>query len=141
MNASDDMKRRVFKTKFCHAFWGKMECGLVLSSVSAWEVVQKEVGETRGGYVCKWCSASGNRMVQLSHRRAGERVSLRLILDEPPPKAYNQWIKDRVEYYKRVEPTAPLRHGSGPQCSGATSLLRQHGGGQRHALVGAPEQP
>lgn len=31
--------------QFCHAFWGKMECGLVLSSVSAWEVVQKKTVE------------------------------------------------------------------------------------------------
>jgi len=30
-----------------HAFWGRMECGLVLSSVSPWEMVQKEKGVTR----------------------------------------------------------------------------------------------
>ena len=36
-----------------HAFWGQMECGLVLSSVSPWEMVQKEKGVTRVGYVCR----------------------------------------------------------------------------------------
>ena len=42
-----------------HAFSGRMECGLVLSSVSPWEMIQKEKGVTRGGYCCKWCKASG----------------------------------------------------------------------------------
>ena len=30
-------------------------------------------------------------------------------MDEPPEALYNQWIKDRIEYYKRVEPVAPIR--------------------------------
>lgn len=114
-NASDAQKRAQFGTKFCHAFWGKMECGLVLSSVAPWEVVVKKAGETRGGYVCKWCQgfwrqkAGSTRLVQLTGRMRGERVSMHLILDEPPQKLHNKWIEDRIEYYKRVEPTAPLR--------------------------------
>ena len=32
-----------------------MECGLVLSSVTPWELIPKTKGETRGGYMCKYC--------------------------------------------------------------------------------------
>ena len=78
-----------------HAFWGQMECGLVLSSVSPWEMAQKEKGVTRGGYVCKCLE--------------GEDGQLQLVLDEPPERLYNRWVKDRIEFYKRLEPTAPLR--------------------------------
>ena len=28
---------------------------------------------------------------------------MQLIMDEPPEALYNQWIRDRIEYYKRVE--------------------------------------
>ena len=28
-------------------------------------------------------------------------------MDEPPEQLYNQWIRDRMEFYKRVEPTEP----------------------------------
>lgn len=34
------------------------------------------------------------------------------MLDEPPTKLYNDWVKDRIEFYKRVEPTAPPRDNS-----------------------------
>ena len=30
-------------------------------------------------------------------------------MDEAPEALYNQWIKDRIEYYKRVEPVAAPR--------------------------------
>ena len=30
-------------------------------------------------------------------------------MDEPPEQLYNQWIRDRMEFYKRVEPTEPPR--------------------------------
>ena len=42
-----------------HAFWGQMECGLVLSSVSPWEMVQKEKGVTRGATYASGAEASG----------------------------------------------------------------------------------
>ena len=42
-------------------------------------------------------------------RNRGKKVSLQLIMDEPPEALYNQWIRDRTEYYKRVEPVAPPR--------------------------------
>ncbi|CAE7412904.1 ppsC [Symbiodinium sp. CCMP2592] len=91
--ASDDYKKKNVGDKTAHVFWAKMECGLVLSSVSPWEIVDKKKGETRGGYV--WKSAQ-----------------LQLILDEPPQHLYESWIKDRIELYKRVEPTAAPRDRS-----------------------------
>ena len=93
------------------AFWGQMECGLVLSSVSPWETVQKEKGVTRGGYVCKWCRGlwkgkmGSSRFLQIT----SGRTVLQLVLDEAPERLYNRWVKDRIEFYKRLEPTAPLR--------------------------------
>ena len=94
-----------------HAFWGQKECGLVLSSVSPWEMVQKEKGVTRGGYVCKRCRGfwkgkmGSSRFLQIT----SGRTVLQLVLDEPPERLYNRWVKDRIEFYKRLEPTAPLR--------------------------------
>ena len=94
-----------------YAFWGRMEFGLVLSSVSPWEMVQKEKGVTRGGYCCKWCKGfwkgkmGSSRFLQIT----SGNVVLQMVLDEPPERLYNRWVKDRIEFYKRLEPTAPLR--------------------------------
>ena len=114
--ASDTYKKQRFSTKFAHAFWGKLECGLVLSSVSPWEYVPKEHGvRAAGGFACKYCdgfwkgSKGSSRVVQLMGRSAGKQLSLQLILDEPPEKLWQQWIKDRVEYYLRVEPVDAIR--------------------------------
>ena len=41
--------------------------------------------------------------------RASGNVVLQMVLDEPPERLYNRWVKDRIEFYKRLEPTAPLR--------------------------------
>ena len=49
----------------------------------------------------------GTRFLQLSGRKADQRVRLQLILDEPPQALENKWIKERVEYYMRCEPHAP----------------------------------
>ena len=48
-------------------------------------------------------------MVQLMGRSAGKQLSLQLILDEPPERLWQQWIKDRMEYYLRVEPVDAIR--------------------------------
>ena len=37
-----------------HVFWGSVECGLVLPSISAWEVVSKEKFKTTGRYMCRF---------------------------------------------------------------------------------------
>ena len=34
---------------------------------------------------------------------------IQLILDEPPESLYNKWANERIEFYKRVEPNAPVR--------------------------------
>ena len=113
--AGTDLKKKQFKDKNSHVFWGRLECGLILSSISPWDVVTKESGVTRGGYVCKHCKGfwkskrGSNRFVQIQGRHKGQRVSLQLILDEPPQALYSRWIKSRVEYYTRMEPQAPLR--------------------------------
>ena len=44
-----------FSTGTKHVFWASVECGLVLPSISAWEVVGKEKFKTTGGYTCRFC--------------------------------------------------------------------------------------
>ena len=106
-----DYMRKSYPGGKRYAFWGRMECGLVLSSVSPWEMVQKEKGVTRGGYCCKWCKGfwkgkmGSSRFLQIT----SGNVVLQMVLDEPPERLYNRWVKDRIEFYKRLEPTAPLR--------------------------------
>ena len=54
-----------------HVFWAHMECGLVLSSVTPWELIPKTKGETRGAYMCKYCKGywraggGGTRLLQI----------------------------------------------------------------------------
>ena len=61
--------------------------------------------------MCKYCKGywraggGGARLLQI---RAGKAI-LQLVLDEPPDGLYNRWVKERLEYYRRVEPSAPLR--------------------------------
>ena len=107
-----DYMRKSYPGGKRYAFWGRMECGLVLSSVSPWEMVQKEKGVTCGGYYCcKWCKGfwkgkmGSSRFLQIT----SGNVVLQMVLDEPPERLYNRWVKDRIEFYKRLEPTAPLR--------------------------------
>ena len=99
-----------------HVLWGRAECGLVLPSVSCWEVIGRHVGVTKGGYMCSYCRGfwkarkGGTRVVQLTGRKADQRVRLQLILDEPPEELENKWIDERLlQYYMRCEPHAPPR--------------------------------
>ena len=67
--------------------------------------------DQRGDPGCKYCKGywraggGGTRLLQI---RAGKAI-LQLVLDEPPDGLYNRWVKERLEYYRRVEPSAPLR--------------------------------
>ena len=103
-------KKRNGYSKNDEVWWGKAECGLILGSVTPWEVVTKVHGETKGGYVCKYCQGfwkpgrGGGRFLQISD---GE-VTLQAIVDEPPGTLYAKWIRSRVEWYKRIAPKAPL---------------------------------
>ena len=95
-----------------HVFWGKVECGLILPSLSSWEVVTKQKGVTTGGYMCKYCKGfwkGGSRFLQIIGRHKSKVAALQLVLDEPPQELHNRWIKDRMEFYKRVEPLAAPR--------------------------------
>ena len=106
-----DYRKKNYPVEVKHVFWAHMECGLVLSSVTPWELIPKTKGETRAGYMCKYCKGywraggGGTRLLQI---RAGKAI-LQLVLDEPPEGLYNRWVKERLEYYRRVEPSAPLR--------------------------------
>ena len=111
--SKDYVKKHFAKGK--HVFWGKVECGLILPSLSSWEVVTKQKGVTTGGYMCKYCKGfwkqgkGGSRFLQIIGRHKSKVAALQLVLDEPPQELHNRWIKDRVEYYKRVEPLAAPR--------------------------------
>ena len=52
---SPKYKREHYGHRGVHAFWGRTDCGLILSSISPWELKTKEAGVTRGGWVCKAC--------------------------------------------------------------------------------------
>ena len=60
-----------------------------------WEMVQKEKGVTRGGYCCKWCKGfwkgkmGSSRFLQIT----SGNVVLQMVLDEPPERLYNRWVK------------------------------------------------
>ena len=79
----------------------------------AWEVVSKEKFKTTGGYMCRFCkgfwkaSRGGTRLLQITGWHKDKATCLQLVMDEPPEQLYNQWIRDRMESYKRVEPTEP----------------------------------
>ena len=65
------------------AFWGKADCGLILSSISPWELKLKESCVTKGGWVCKakdsGARAAGpcgaTRFVQLIGKHKGDMVN------------------------------------------------------------------
>ena len=90
-----------------HVFWASVECGLVLPSISAWEVVSKEKFKTTGGNMCRFCKGfwKATRLLQITGWRKDKATCLQLVMDEPPEQLYNQWIR----FYKRVEPTEPPR--------------------------------
>ena len=109
-------------------FWFRCECGLVMSAVSSWELVVKQHGITTGGYMCRHCQGKwkagrgGTRMVQIGNGKE----KIQLILDEPPEAMYNKWCNDRIEFYKRIEPNAPLRDVK-PEATAALCRLRFRG--------------
>ena len=108
--ASDTWKKNNKYSKADCVAWFKSECGLVLSSVTPWEVKTRVKGETRGGYVCRHCQGfwrpgrGGGRFLQISD---GD-VTLQLVVDEPPGPLYAKWIRSRIKWYKRIAPWAPL---------------------------------
>ena len=75
---------------------------------------QGEVQDHRGLYVQIFARASGGRaagtrLLHITGWHKDKATCLQLVMDEPPEQLYNQWIRDRMEFYKRVEPTEPPR--------------------------------
>ena len=64
-------------------------------------------------YMCRFCKGfwkarrGGTRLLQITGWHRDKATCLQLVMDEPPEQLYNQWIRDRMEFYKRVEPTEP----------------------------------
>ena len=100
-----DYRKKNYPVEMKHVFWAHMECGLVLSSVGTHP--EDKRGDPGGLHVQVYWRAGGggSRLLQI---RAGKAI-LQLVLDEPPEGLYNRWVKERLEYYRRVEPSAPLR--------------------------------
>ena len=105
-----DYRKKNYPVEMKHVFWAHMECGLVLSSVSPWELIPKTKGETRGGYMCKYCKGGrGHRLLQI---RAGKAI-LQLVLDEPPEGLYNDQKVPRF----RFSQTTQTGHVSNPEAA------------------------
>ena len=113
--ASDSFKRQLCGDKTAHVFWAWMECGLVF-----------EFGESLGGRLSTrrkgrqggatfapplpGLLALGQRCQQVpfADRRAAWEVGP-AAADPGRAPLYEAWVKDRIEFYKRVEPTAASR--------------------------------
>ncbi|CAE7360270.1 cpt [Symbiodinium microadriaticum] len=77
--ASDEYKRKFAGDKTAHVFWARMECGLVLSSVSPWEIVDKNKGVRAPG-----------RFLMITGEHKGKSAQLQLFLDEPPQHLHEE---------------------------------------------------
>eukprot|EP00435_Cladocopium_sp_Y103_P018158 s2867_g4.t1 len=92
--------------------------------------VNKERSVTTGGYMCKFSKGfwkagrGGTRFLQIVGRHKGVMTALQLVLDEPLQDLHNQWIRDRMEFYKRVEPLAAPRDERVELVGGKTNRLR-----------------
>ena len=93
--------------------WKQAECGMILSAKSQWRMTIRSKNNQNGvyGWACSYCAQNWLR------KRNGSRfvviydgdVALQLILDEPPSSLWNGWIKERCEFYKRLEPRDDTR--------------------------------
>ena len=52
---------------------------------------------------------------------------IQLIMDEPPDRECSDWCNSRIEFYKRVEPNAPLRDVAPDTKSPAKNRIRFSG--------------
>ena len=87
------------------------KCGLTQAAKSGWLNQKKEKNlHSRTKWGCAGCrgnwkgGAGGSRQLNVFF----ENYIMQFIVDEPPDKAYRAWQIDRMEYYKRKEPTAAL---------------------------------
>jgi len=99
--------------------WCTMECGLVLSAVSQWDLRIRSKNNKNGvnGWMCNHCSAfwngkrEGSHMLTLMDGEWGTEncTVLQVICGYPPQTDYNKWCKSRCEFYMRFEPNETLR--------------------------------
>ena len=54
-----DYRKKNYPAETKHVFWAHMECGLVLSSVTPWELIPKTKGETRGATCASTARGTG----------------------------------------------------------------------------------
>ena len=93
--------------------WRKVECGLVLPTCTGWELKVRSKNNKGGknAWKCNYCQQNwkgkkeGSRFMVLYD---GE-TCLQLILDNPPTELENKHQKERMEYYKRLEPHDVVR--------------------------------
>ena len=94
----------------------EFECGLILPALTGWTHSVRDTKSSikkhgKNCWMCQYCSmawgkyANGTRFVQVYCKT----TVLQLILDEPPQKLWNEWARQRIEYYERLEPSAPKR--------------------------------
>ena len=106
------VKSRTGKT--IHDFYIEADCGLIHRSISGWNHTVRSKNNKNGvnGWSCRYCTGNwsgkkgGTRLIQLWT----STVCLQIIADEPPQAPYLQWQKERIEFYKRLEPCEPLRN-------------------------------
>ena len=88
-----------------------LECGLVLSALSQWTHTVHTGGKRKHRWTCKHCVTQwgackkGGWFVVIYDGI----VVLQLIMDGPPIKEWNQWMRERIEFYKRIEPNDTVR--------------------------------
>ena len=89
-----------------------VECGLVLRACSQWTHTVHTGGKKKHRWTCKQC------LMQWGAGKEGGwfvviydgTVVLQLIMDGPPIKEWNVWMKERIEFYKRIEPNDTVRN-------------------------------
>jgi hypothetical protein len=96
-----------------------MECGLVLSAVSQWDLRIRSKNNKNGvnGWMCNHCSAfwngkkEGSHMLTLMDGEWGtaDCTVLQVICGYPPQTEYNKWCKSKCEFYMPFEPNETLR--------------------------------
>ena len=90
---------------------GPFECGKILNSFSDWNHRHKDGGQRKNAWDCRSCYTDwmGKQFGQYSVFLYTYEVILCLILDAPPDELMTKWRRQRVEFYKRVEPSMPCR--------------------------------
>ena len=103
---------------------------MILSATSQWDHYQRTgKNAAKNAWGCSYCRGlwsgkrCGGRFVQLYARG----VIIQIILDMPPDALWNRWCKERMEYYKRLEPLEAVRDVAPLRPAGARHVFRAEG--------------